>query len=181
MPATAGATPTFTTPPPGIQSSPPSAGLPPAIDGTIGDREYPSTRQYENYQLFWRTEGTNIFIGIRARTTGWVAIGFGNGMNNSDLILCAVLDGRPMVTDQFGQGLSHREDTALGGTNDIAAFTGVEKDGFTSFEFRRALNTGDKYDGVLTKGTNPISWSYGTADDMSSKHTARGRGEITIE
>jgi hypothetical protein len=153
---------------------------PVALDGVIGEREYPSTRAYGSYEVFWRTEGVDIFIGLRVKTTGWVAIGMGNGMNNSDLILCAVRDGRASVTDQFGQGFSHREDTALGGSADITVFAGSEKDGVTTFEFRRALNTGDKYDVALIKGTNFIVWSYGMVDDLASQHTARGRGEIVI-
>jgi hypothetical protein len=165
-----------------VPVAPPAASpVAAAIDGAIVPGEYTASRTYGDYQVSWRTEGTNIVIAIRARTQGWVSFGIGAGMNNSDLILCSLKDDRAAVTDQYGQNLNHREDTALGGANDLSVFAGSRKDGYTTFEFRRALNTGDKYDIALAKGVNPIVWSYGAVDDTSQKHVNRGRGEIVIE
>jgi hypothetical protein len=80
-------------------------------------------------------------------------------------------------TDDFG---SHPPDTELGGTFDITSFGGKEADGYTTIEFKRALDTGDRYDNRLSIGGNKIIWSYGPADGLTQKHISRGYGEITI-
>jgi hypothetical protein len=71
-------------------------------------------------------------------------------------------------------------DTELGGTNDILDFGGSENDGITRIEFKRALNTGDDYDNQFFEGANKIIWAYGSDDELTQKHTARGYGEINI-
>ena len=81
-------------------------------------------------------------------------------------------------TGDFGP---HPPDTELGGTYDILDFGGGEEGGYTSIEFKRALNTGDKYDNALSRGVNKIIWSYGSEDDLKSKHINRGYGELTIQ
>jgi hypothetical protein len=48
-------------------------------------------------------------------------------------------------------------------------------------EFRRALDTGDRFDVPLKKGTNKILWSFGTGDDITRQHAERGYGEISID
>ena len=74
----------------------------------------------------------------------------------------------------------HPQDTELGGTNDILEFAGKEEDGYTTIEFKRKLDTGDKYDNPLVKGKNQILWSYGPDDTATSKHVNRGYGEISL-
>ncbi len=47
-----------------------------APDGTIGGGEYLSEMAYANgdYELFWDSDQQYIYIGMRARTSGWVAV-----------------------------------------------------------------------------------------------------------
>jgi len=103
-------------------------------------------------------------------------------MKNADMVLGSVEDGEATVYDQFSTGDfgPHKADTELGGTDDILEFGGKEAGGYTIIEFKRALNTGDKYDHPLSKGANKIIWSYGSDDKSTIKHVNRGYGELDL-
>ena len=104
-------------------------------------------------------------------------------MKDADMVFGFVEDGQVSVFDLFSTGDfgPHPEDTQLGGTNDIVEFGGSEQNGITSIEFKRELGTNDEYDNSLSKGSNQIIWSYGPNDDLGSRHTVRGYGEIILE
>ena len=103
-------------------------------------------------------------------------------MKDADMIFGFVKDDIPVISDQFSTGNygPHVPDTELGGTGDIIEFGGKEGDGYTTIEFKRALETIDSYDNELSKGINKIIWAYSSSDDLKQKHTSRGFGEINI-
>jgi hypothetical protein len=103
-------------------------------------------------------------------------------MKDSDMILGFVKDGEAIVYDLYSTGNfgPHPPDTELGGSNDILDFGGSEKEGYTIIEFKRELNTGDKYDIQFSKGKIKIIWAYGSGDNLDLKHSARGYGELDI-
>ena len=173
--------------------TPPSAATPSptpplttewAPDGTIRAREYSDAETYGNYELYWRSDEQYIFVGIKAKTDGWVAIGVqpGNRMRNADMVFGFVKDGKTTVLDLFSTGDfgPHPPDTELGGTNDIIEFGGKEEGGHTTIEFSRALATGDEYDNPLPSGANKIIWSYGSSDEFDRRHFERGYGELDL-
>ncbi|UCG55419.1 MAG: hypothetical protein JSV32_04250, partial [Dehalococcoidia bacterium] len=147
-------------------------------DGVIKVREYTANIQYGDYQIFWWSDDQYIYIGIRAETTGFVAVGIqpGSRMKNADMVFGFVKNGETNVYDMFSTGDfgPHQPDVKLGGTNDILEFACSEQDGFTTIEFKRPLDTGDDYDKPLSKGINKIIWSYGSVDELNRKHTNRG-------
>ncbi|UCD54322.1 MAG: carboxypeptidase regulatory-like domain-containing protein [Dehalococcoidia bacterium] len=153
-------------------------------DGVFGEREYLGEMSYDNYEIRWLADDQYVYIGMKAKTTGWVAVGIKPtlAMKDADTILGFVKDGETTVFDQFSTGATgpHISDTELGGSNDILDLGGSEEGGYTTIEFKRALNTGDEYDNELSPGTNKIIWSYGSTDDLGRKHIARGYGEITL-
>jgi hypothetical protein len=152
-------------------------------DGIISDGEYVGEANYGDYDLFWFSDEQYIYIGMRAKTIGWVAVGIQPGtgrMRDADLILGSVKDEETEIYDMFGTGpVVHGVDTELGGTHDILDFGGREGNGYTTIEFRRLLHTGDEYDIHLPKGTNTIIWAYGARDERT-KHSHRGYGEIQL-
>jgi len=153
-------------------------------DGILGDNEYLGEMTYGNFEVRWRTDEANIYFGIRAKTEGWLSIGLNpsSQMKDADMIFGAVSNGQTSVSDQFSTGAfgPHSPDTELGGSDDIIQSGGREAGGFTTVEFSRALDTGDNYDNVLTKGKIKIIWAYGSSDDFDRKHASRGSGEITL-
>jgi hypothetical protein len=121
---------------------------------------------------------------MKAKTNGWLAVGTqpGTTMKDADMVLGFVSDGKATVYDLYctGDYGPHPPDTELGGTNDILEFGGKEVAGYTTIEFKRLLDTGDKYDRPFSKGTNKIIWSYGLDDQSMIKHVSRGLGEIDL-
>jgi len=155
-----------------------------AADGVISSGEYPNTNTYGDYEINWRSEEQYICIGLKVKTTGWVAVGMQPGltMNNADIILGDISNDQVVVYDQYSTGNfgPHTSDEQLGGTDDILEFGGKEIAGYTIIEFKRALDTADKYDRPLATGSNKIIWAYGSDDQIQVKHSTRGYGEIGL-
>jgi hypothetical protein len=151
-------------------------------DGIINAGEYSGSHQYGVYSVYWRSDGQFIYLGITARTSGWVAMALqsASGMKGADMVLGFVKDGKTEIQDRFCTDNlgTHPADTELGGANNILASGGKEEGGVTSLEFKRALNTGDKYDISIKAGVNQILWSYGNSDNLELKHADRGYGQI---
>jgi hypothetical protein len=80
-------------------------------------------------------------------------------------------------TGDFGP---HPPDIEQGGVNNILEFGGKEEGGYTTIEFKRALDTGDRYDRAFVRGSNKIIWSYGSSDSLAMKHINRGYGELEL-
>jgi len=183
--ACGGGEPTATPTPTGT-STPTSTPTPVdwSADGIITDGEYSGTNTYGNYEIHWSSDEQYIYIGMKANTNGWVALGIqpGSRMKDADMIFGFVQDSETTVYDLFSTGDfgPHPPDTDLGGTYDVIESGGREQGGYTTIEFKRLLNTGDEYDNPLQSGVNKIIWSYGSADELSLQHTARGYGEIDL-
>jgi len=154
-------------------------------DGILGSNEYYASRIVDNgnYEVQYRTDGEYLYVGIKAKTTGWVGIGIetGEGMQNAGIVFGYVSEGEVIVSDEFGVSqVEHLPDSILGGTDDIIEFGGKEEAGFTIIELKFSIFTGDKYDVPLTPGIHSIIWAYG-ATDRPEKHLAQGRLEIDFE
>jgi hypothetical protein len=176
------------TSPPTSPQTPPGPSAPQPVqwsaDGVISDGEYTNVAAFDDYEVNWSREGEYICIGLKVKTTGWVAFGSQQGttMKDADLVLGFVGDGKATVYDLYSTGDfgPHPLDTDLGGTDDIMEFGGKEMGGYTTIEFKRLLDTGDKYDRSLSVGTNQIIWSYGSDDDPTIHHVNRGVAEIDL-
>jgi len=162
-----------------VQTAPAAEWSP---DGVISAGEYAGLRQYGAFSVHWRSDDAYVYIGLSARTSGWVAMALqpGSGMKDADMVLGFVKEGQAEIldlhcTDNLG---THPEDTRLGGVNNILASGGKEEGGTTTLEFKRELDTGDKYDISIKKGPNKIMWSYGSSDNPELKHRENGYGEI---
>jgi len=155
-------------------------------DGVFSYREYSAEMMAAggNFEIRWRADEKYIYIGIKAKTSGWVSIGFDPTvrMKDADMLFGCVQNGITFISDEFSTGDygPHSPDIELGGTDNIIEFGGKEEDGFTIIEFKRALDTGDQYDNAIAEGSTTIIWAYGSDDDITTMHSARGDGEISI-
>jgi len=157
-------------------------------DGVISQDEYVGTDLYGDnleYQVHWKRDALYIYVAIKARTSGWVAIGFQPALESekkNDVILGMVRDGETVVYDLIGDISAgvYDEDTDLGGSNSVVEFGGAEEGDYTIIEFKRKLNTGDLYDQPLYEDINTIIWAYGSADDKTSPAEKWGYGAIEL-
>lgn len=158
-----------------------------SADGIINSNEYSNSVIYDNgnFEIYWKTVSQYIYFGIKAKTDGWVSIGLNatQRMKNADMILGWVSNGTASVSDEFSTSDfgPHSEDTTLGGTADINEFNGKQENNYTTIEFKRALVTGDTFDASISQGIMPIIWSYSSSDDINTKHTNRGYGQLRIQ
>lgn len=184
-------TPPVTVPPAPPPSPPPAPVVTPGAavkwvaDGVISADEYQDTRAYGDYSISWSNDDEYVYMGVNAKTAGWVAVGFGAEafMKNADIIMGFVKDGSLTIADTFSTGEfgPHPPDTQLGGTSDILASAGKTGGGYTVIEFKRKLDTGDKFDKPLVKGINKIIWAYSGEPVLTVKHSLRGAGEIELK
>lgn len=153
-------------------------------DGVIKAGEYAGQASYGDYEIHWDSDGQYVSIGMKAKTSGWVAVGFRPEPlhRETDTVLGFVKDGQASVFDMFSTAELGpcTADGELGGSDDVLESGGREEDGYTVIEFKRLLSTGDEYDGELLSGANEIMWAYSSLDDPRQKHTDRGRGEIEL-
>jgi hypothetical protein len=193
--ATASSTPEPTaTPSPTLPAETPSPPPPtpePATawqaDGEIGEDEYRHVMTVGPVEIGWFNDAEYLYAYMDAPTSGWVSIGFDpdNRMQGANFIIGAVVEGQLNIMDAWGAspvGADHPPDEQLGGTDDIVAAAGVERDGRTIIEFQIPLDSGDPYDKPLTPGgTYTILVAFGASNDLFSYHGFRDVGQITLD
>lgn len=178
-------------PPP---ASPPVSSNHPAVsaqpmawtsDGTITDNEYTQFQQIGDLQVFTRLEGDLVCLALRSQKDGFLALGIRpeNKMKGADMIIGALTGTQAVISDTYSTGIwgPHPDDTKLGGTYDIMAPSGSRQNGWTAFEFKRKLSTGDSRDKNLTVGDNPVIWSIGGSADVTIQHNNRGYGSLVLQ
>ncbi len=160
-----------------------SGGPTVSVDGVIGPEEYqfhytdPDIRM----EVYWTITDQEIYIGLEAPARGWLGFGLysgvpkAEGMKGADIYIAYVSAGEAFGGDHFAdRPYGHRPDTALGGTSDIAELAGSEDADSTTIEFKRALNTLDKFDAdVPVRGL--VYLAYAEADDFTTFHKARAK------
>ena len=70
-------------------------------DGVISEGEYTLTQKVGDIEVFSRLEGDTVMLGLRAQTSGWLAIGIDpeDKMKGADIILAQTRSG-PAIVDK---------------------------------------------------------------------------------
>jgi hypothetical protein len=165
------------------------SAVPPVIDGVIGSSEYEFDAPLGggDFHIYWQFTGENITMAMKARSTGWIALGIDPEqiMKGADMIFGWVdSSGNARILDCYSTGKlgPHPPDIELGGTTDIVEYAGAESGGWTVIEFKRAAATSDKYDkDIEMEGKTKLIWAYGSSDNFDIKHTKRGTASVDFE
>lgn len=134
----------------------------------------------------WKIIGNEMECILRGKTSGWVSVGFNptDKMKDANYIIGYVNGNDVLIHDHFGHSpIGHRRDIDYRGgegTEDVTVISGKESGGWTELVFRIPLDSGDKYDVPLLKGTHKIILAHGPRKNFTSKHRFVGYGEITI-
>ncbi len=166
-------------------------------DGLVGDNEYsrsidlssPARQGYSggDLSIFWKNDEEYLYMALKGKTSGWVSIGFepSEWMKDADIIMGWVEDGHAVTMDEYSTGNygPHVNDTDLGGSDDILVAGGSQDSGYTVLEFKRRMNTGDKFDKAFTPGQEvPIIWATADSINHDAKHNvAYGEAVLTLE
>lgn len=148
----------------------------PVIDGKIAEGEY--ARHYIarsiGMELHWTVEGDSIYIGLKAPTTGWLAIGWdpsGPIMEGEDILIGYIRGKELYLQDYFANtSVTHANDVSLGGRDDVLESSGSEDQRSTTIEFHRKLDTGDRFDRPITPGAHTVQMAYAPTDDFVTYH-----------
>jgi hypothetical protein len=101
-------------------------------------------------------------------------------MQGFDIVIGYVDAGGSHVQDNFANDAAgHVADTELGGRDDLIEARAGESSSGTVLEFRRKLDTGDRYDRPFARGSMPVLMAFADADDFMTYHeTHRATAEI---
>jgi hypothetical protein len=136
--------------------------------------------------ICWRSDQEYLYMALNGSTAGWIAVGFepSEWMKDADIVQGSVEGGKAVVRDEYSTGNygPHVEDTLLGGKDDILESGGTSDGTHTVIEFKRRLDTGDRFDKVLAPGdTVSIIWAMADDKDLETKHNiAYGEGILTL-
>lgn len=110
---------------------------------------------------------TTISITATLQGTGWLAIGFGTGMRDADVIMMAVKNGVPEAIDAKAAGyLLPVPDSQ----QDVTVLSGSESGGVTTITFQRPLSSGDANDKPIVAGGNDVIVAWDTSSDNYGPH-----------
>ena len=119
----------------------------------------------------WKVAGEDLYVRLKAPTTGWVAIGFNPsaGMKDAKFVLGYVKDGKTIISDEFGTGeIKHEPVEKLGGKSDVTLIGGKEEGGVTTIEFTIPLGSKDAKGGRIDPtGDTTVLLAYGLDGDIS--------------
>ena len=154
-----------------------------AVAGMAGAGEWKSAAA-DDFRLEWMVDGDDLHVVFSSITSGWIAVGFDptKKMKDANIIMGYVDDGEVIIEDHFGNGqISHRNDEAMGGTNNLMNTDGSEIFGVTELIFTIPLDSGDPHDRVLVEGqTYKVIFASHTKDKITMKHNRRTSREITL-
>ncbi len=151
----------------------------PSLDGQITEDEYSHRYVAEaiGMELHWTIADEYIYLGLRAPAQGWVAVGWsptGAIKEGADILIGYLRSGELFLQDYFANtSISHLNDVSLGGRDDLLEASGSEVTGpqpQTTIEFRRRLETGDKFDRPIAVGAQTVLLAYSPNDDFVTYH-----------
>jgi hypothetical protein len=151
--------------------------------GMAGAGEWKSAGA-DDFWLEWMVDGDDLHVVFSSITSGWIAVGFNptRKMKDANIIMGYVDDGEVTIEDHFGNSqISHRNDEAMGGTNNVIIIDGSEIEGVTELSFTIPLDSGDPHDRALVEGqTYKVIFASHTKDKITMKHNRRTSREITL-
>lgn len=165
-------------------------------DGVVSENEYsksmvlvaPARQGYSggSMEISWKNDQEYLYMALNGTARGWVSIGFdpSEWMKDADIVMGFINSGSVQVLDEYSTGNygPHLEDTVLGGSDDLLEVGGRQDGGDMIIEFKRKLDTGDRFDKVLVPGEAvSMIWASSDSSDHDFKHdVAYGEGILTL-
>jgi hypothetical protein len=166
---------------PAAASIPVVAGPAPAIDGTIGDKEYAAafTDPRTGITVSWQADSAVLYCALRSPGAGWLAIGFGtDGMSGSDMVIASAGSaGKWIVEEQLGKSFFRH--APVDRPRLIAGAAGLAG-GRTVMEFALPLSLSNGK-AVSADAALPFILAYHKDKTSFSKHTKRSSGMMILD
>lgn len=125
-------------------------------------------------QFEWKVDHSNLNIYLKAKTKGWVGIGFNPTklMKNANILIGYVKRGKVSIRDDYGYiQKGHKSDKSIGGQNNVTDISGTERGGFTELKFTIPLDSGDPKDSPIDVSKEiTMMLAFGNSDNYRLKH-----------
>lgn len=155
----------------------------PAGTAEKGDAGYAYKITLENMTFNWKADRV-LSIKLKAKTEGWVAVGFNSteGMKDANFIMGYVKDGKVTLSSQFGVSkILHKNNEELGDKDHFSNPAGTEKNGETEISFTIPYKTGSKLDRPIDKNSDTIVMlAYGQTDMLPQQHLFRAKLKMNL-
>jgi hypothetical protein len=154
-----------------------------AFCSTASAAGYDHEIKAQNMTFFWKVDGSNLNVKMSAPTKGWVGIGFNpsDEMKDAKFVLGYVKDGKAILSDEFGTGVSKHEAVEdLGGKSDVTLVGGSEEGGVTTLEFILPLIAKDTKGGKIDPAADTVVLLAYGPDHDSFKMKHKFRTKITV-
>lgn len=149
-----------------------------------GDHGYKYKIIVQDMEFNWRPSGDTLQLMIRAKTKGWVGVGFNatEGMKDAWFIMGFVQNGKATVTEQHGNSLTtHREKLDLGGTSSVTNATGTEQNNVTEIRFTIPIRPAGTVDKPLNvTGDTVVLLAYGKSKQIAQLHAFRAKVTVNL-
>ena len=120
-----------------------------------------------------------IIFTLQFYTQGYIAIGFGTNMANSQLYI-AYKTSSGQFTVKSAHTTDHKVPT-FDAQQNLAFISGIRDGSKTVVTFERKLNTGNSNDVTLVQGLAcDLIWAYGDSDTLNY-HVAHGQTSVTFK
>ncbi|MBF0313827.1 MAG: hypothetical protein HQK50_08600 [Oligoflexia bacterium] len=128
----------------------------------------------KNISFQWKINGSNLDVILKAKTAGWVGVGFepSMAMKDAHFIIGFIQNNKATIEDHFGTGINqHQAITALGGKDSISNKSGKLEKGETTLNFTIPLKASDKYHKNLDTGKDVVVLlAYSDKTSLLRKH-----------
>ena len=125
-------------------------------------------------QFEWKVDGSNLNIYLKAKTKGWVGVGFNpkKMMKGANILIGRVKGGKASVRDDYGTSRDkHKSDKKVGGKKNVTNISGSEIGGVTELKFTIPLDSGDLKDTPIDVNKDiKMIFSFGNSDSYRLGH-----------
>ena len=155
----------------------------PQLKAEAGEQGYQFKVTVKDMVFNWRQAGNTLQVMVRAKTNGWVGVGFNatEGMKDAWFIMGTVKDGAAAIIEQHGNTpRTHLKKADLGGTDSVSNASGSGKDNQTEIRFIIPLKPADLDKPINPAGDTPVLLAYGSTRQMAQLHAFRAKLMINL-
>lgn len=126
---------------------------------------YPNSLQlHSDFTMYWRVDGSKLFLGLLVKTTGWIGFGFSEpsvgSMPGADVLVSQVIDGKRTIEDRYTVAFAEPLPDDCQDWTFLAASTNADTN-LTALEVSRPLDTGDNtQDRAVAPGVMRVIFAY---------------------
>jgi len=155
----------------------------PQQKAAAGEEGYRYKIILKDMTLNWRPAGDTLQVMVRAKTGGWVGVGFNatEGMKDAWFITGIVKNGVPTVIEQHGNTpTTHLKKSDLGGTSALSGVSGSSKNNMTEIRFTIPLKPADIDKPIDPDGDTVLLLAYGATHQMTQVHAFRAKLTVNL-